>query len=232
MTTQTLTREDVTPFQSRLFAQPGTMQLSEISEFQAQNWRIGDGSLDFHIALAAPPLGTKIAEYFEGLGELYPQTEDAAKAFRAKPYKRGNLRKFSLAVMSIKDTTANTPLGMMSLGMELKKSTTGKPDWLLDVDLEAICTSPHRPEPAIEHMLCAGVADLLYDEMSSLNRQARDADTRGRLHIGLSYSKGFAPLQLFAGRLRVEIDTMGHLINRGEIAPEKPGLRIMPTTDL
>lgn len=232
MATQTLVRETLTPFQSRLFARPGSVQLSEISEFQAQKWRLSDAAVDFHIALSAPPIGAKIAEYFEGLGELYPQIENATKTFRAKPWTRATAKKFSLAIMSMKDPTAKTPLGMISVGMQLDQSAKGKPEWLLRMDLEGFCTSPHKAEPTAEHMLCAGLSDILYDEMSELNRQAKDKGFAGTLHVGLSTQVTDGAARLFMARLRSEIETVGHLINQGAKTDQSVGIRIMPPTDI
>jgi hypothetical protein len=225
MTSETLVRDTLAPFGTRLFKNAGSLQITEISEFQAQKWHLGETPIYFQSGIASAVSGEKWGDYFAGIAELFPHVEEGCIAFRRQPTKTPTGRKFSLLVLPLKDREGLAPLGMVSLGLDFTRAEAGGPDWKMNIELEALIAAPHRTNPICDHMMCAAISDLIYDEFRAIDRQTKAMEISRALNIRLTYPTAQPGMKLFAGRLRTEIDTIRHLMNRGKSSPDAPGMK-------
>ena len=232
MATEALLDNALTAFGTRLFAAPGRSHITEISEFQAQAWRLGKDPIHFQVALCGGPAAQHFQEYFQALSEVAPHITEDALPFRRSMWGTGNARKFSLLILPLKSAAASVPLAMATLSMSLTKAKSGKPEWLYAVCVEALCLTPQNSHSPADYMVSAAISDMLYDELNMVSKQAKAAGISGSLRIAFTYPKDRKEIQVIASRTREEVDTVRHLINSTNGSANGPGLRILPAAEI
>lgn len=226
MSTETINREVILPFQSRLFTGQGKFHITEISEFQAQAWHIGDTAIHFRSAVMASPLSREFNRYFVDLCELHPQIAAPVSHIFKQPKSQGHRREFTLAIFDLIESCDKPPLGFANLSVGLRQRDTGDVPWTFSIHIENACVSPVVSNNLSSNMLCAAIADLVYDEMGAIHRQAKAQGIAASLVVNMTYNATDAKLQLLADRVRPELESVRHLINHSNAESGRSGIHI------
>jgi len=226
MTTSIIEREEILPFQSRLFKSPGVPVIAEISEFQAQSWGLGGGAVNFHVALCAGDLGRRVPSHFARQSSERSSEGAEKPHLLAEPAFIGQDQKLSIVAAPLNDPKVMNPFGAVTLSIGLRKSSGLRAVWTLSLRIEEVLVESEAELPAQE-MLCASVADLIYDELMSLNRQAASLSIDAPVSIRLVHDASVTSMRLFVARLRSECETIRHLINGITDEKKSPGIKVV-----
>jgi hypothetical protein len=189
MVVKSVSRDTLLPFQSRLFQNKDKALLCEISQFQIQSWGLGKKPFHFRAAVGQDAIGRKMEDHFGNLGTFFPDIQMSSDKFLMTPRKQGNMLEFSIAATSIMDEHGSTPSGFINLSMGLAQSDLSSGPWLLRINIESIFCAPETGDDPVVYMLCAAVADVIYDELRSIHLQAKAQKIPADVHVQVSHQR-------------------------------------------
>lgn len=214
----------ILPFQSRLFENPGEAVIAEISEFQAASWNLGEESMNFHSAIISSPQSAALIQSLKNLNAFAVNNGEVTPRIYKRPKSDPHRKQFTLAILGIHDAPGKPPIALANLAIQMRQQDINQSPWTYSVHIENIFMSRSK-EPA-SHMLCAAIADIIYDEMLHIDTQARDQGVSVKMLLNITHNALDQMIKKFTQKLRPEMESVRYLINRSDNTPLQPGVFI------
>lgn len=217
----TIVRQGILPFQSRLFKKPGKPFITEISQFQAQDWNCGDEPFFFRTAVLAEPLSAPFLANFNWAEPF------CGVSVHTQPQLIGSKTSFSLAVLDIVNNEKTASVALANLTVGLRQTDMQTAPWTYSVHISDLYVSQDWDRDKSNLMICAAIADFIYDEMNQVDKQVKQQNLIAQTVINMTYDATKPSLVAIIPKLLSELDNIRFLINHISNGSDLPGLRVI-----